>query len=279
MWKLEPTTIEQWDEKSTHVAFFDENGDSDMKYIVKCYHKGVKIDDFSKHFGLSSVLIRLEDFEKIRNDIINLKNKYWPPNGCYQYKTGLKKVCFHSREIRKQAEAFSKNVIGGTNFMSDLNDFMESLPISITYSFIDKEKHYEIYKNYAQSPYVLAVSFILERLVTKQLKDTDRVIIILESRGKKEDDKLLKHIMYILDHGTYYVSAGQFKKISGVYFNPKRMPKDDKKSYFGLEIADLCGYPIFKYCRNGTKDKAFKIIEPKIYSFPNIMGRGLKIFP
>ncbi|EDP10971.1 DUF3800 domain-containing protein [Amedibacillus dolichus] len=279
MWRDRPTVIEEWIEGATHVAFFDENGDADMSYITKCKLKGKKIDEFSKYFGLTSVLLEQNNFIDIMFSINAFKEKYWPDNGCYDFNGKYQKVCLHSREIRKQTGPFSKNIIGATNFMEDLNSLMGSLPMSITSSFIDKERLEQRYGSYAQSPYNISVTFILERLAERQLKDTDKVIIILESRGRKEDAIILDTIVRLIKYGTRYVSEKQFKKIIGVYFNPKRCQSDCKKSYFGLEIADLCAYPIFKYCRNHKEDKAFEIIKSKIYGYPEHLNYGIKRFP
>lgn len=236
MWREKPTIINEWIDEATHVAFFDENGDTDMQYITKCRRENKTIDDSSKYFGLTSVLLEHDDLPKIIYDITLLKNKYWPDEGCFMFGDKYQKVCLHSREIRRQKGPFSKNILSGTNFMEDLNDFMESLPISITSSFIDKEELSKKYGSYARSPYNLAITFILERLVKRQLKDTDKVIIILESRGKKEDEILLDSIVRLMKYGNAYVTSKEFKKIIGVYFNPKRCPDDCKKVIMDLKL-------------------------------------------
>lgn len=53
-----------------------------------------------------------------------------------------------------------------------------------------------------------------------------------------------------------------FNRITEIYFNPKRSA-DNSKAYIGLEVSDLCAYPIYKYCRYGTDDKAFHIVDIK----------------
>lgn len=280
MWKNKPTIIEEWIDGATHVAFFDENGDSDMGHIIKSKTKSKSIDELSSCFNLTSVLLEHDDMEKVAYDMVLLKNKYWPEDGCFLYKgNDYKKVCFHSREIRRQTGPFSKNILKDNGFMEDLNSYMESLPISITSCFIDKVRLYEKYGSFSQSPYNIAITFVLERLIIWQLKDTDRVIIILESRGRREDLIILDAIVRLMNFGTQYATPKQFAKIIGVYFNPKRSPEDCKKSYYGLEIADLCAYPIYKFCRSGVSDKSYNIIKSKIHGYPKVIGYGLKKFP
>ena len=79
-------------------------------------------------------------------------------------------------------------------------------------------------------------------------------IILLESRGYKEDSILLKHI------------------------NPK-WQDNYHTTTVGLEIADLFSYPIHKFLKLEKKDKAFKIIENKIIGYPEYLNKGLKVFP
>lgn len=280
MWRKRPTLVEYFPWEATHVVFLDENGDSDMSYLIKCKEKGMEVNTSSRYFGLTSVIISREDFGDVQKAIIDFKNKYWKPDGCFEFSDGVKKVCLHSREIRRGTGPFSKSVIKDHDaFMEDLSLTIQSLPISLTSAFIDKEKLYNKYKRLALSPYDLATTFVLERLVKGQLKDTDKAIIVLESRGKGEDAKLLSDIINLLDYGTDYVSKKQFSKIIGVYFNPKRCPNNCEKSYYGLEIADLCAYPIFSYCRGGKTSRPFNLLKTKIYGFPYCKGYGIKIFP
>jgi hypothetical protein len=45
--------------------------------------------------------------------------------------------------------------------------------------------------------------------------------------------------------------------------------KDKRENDIGIQIADLCAYPLISFVRSPDKDNpAFKIIEPKIYINP-----------
>lgn len=279
-WMIKPTSILYSSINFTHAIFLDENGDSDMSYIMKCVAGNKKIDENSKYFSVTSVLCKTEEIENIANNFNSIKNKFWPPEGCYEYPNGQHmKVCFHSNEIRRKKGPFSINAIDYDDFMVDLSNTMAGLPISLCSCFINKKLLYDKYGTYVKSPYNIAVTFILERIVKFQLKDTDKVIIILESRGKKEDIQVLDTIISFIKYGSTYVKKSYFNKIVGVYFNKKRPERDCKKTIFGLEVADLCAYPIFKYCKLDIKDCAFTLIEHKIYNYPNYEGRGIKKFP
>lgn len=223
-----------------------------------------------------------DDFLRIRDNITYLKNSYWE-DGKFLYKEKgsdrLKRVCFHSNEIRGQKGPFSKNIIDYEPFIIELSNFMRDLPITILSSTLDKYRHCVKYSN-PLHPYKLCLEFILERFVKYYLEGNKTGCIVLEARGKKEDMEILEHIKHIIDHGTNYVSSNYFSKIMSVYFNPKWCKSyNDQLSFFGLEIADLCSYPIHKYCKLNKKDPAFETIEDKIYCYPDYFGKGIKIFP
>lgn len=64
-------------------------------------------------------------------------------------------------------------------------------------------------------------------------------------------------------------------RIKGIYFNDKRNYQQTH-SYIGLEIVDLCSYPINKYIKLSKKDEAFLIIENKL---DKGIEKAIKRFP
>lgn len=278
-WRNRPKYIEYWPKNTDAIMFIDENGDPSLKNIIKKIKKGQEIDVNEKIFTITGCVINKKDFLKVRKDIISLKNKYWQ-GGKFNYGNNkVKRVCFHSSEIRGRKGPFSHKIIDYHNFITDLTNFMDDLPITIFSSTIDKEKHCKMYTK-PFHPYNLCLDFILERFVKYYLGSKQKGIIILEARGKKEDKFVLDHIKRVIDNGTYWVNRLYFKKINGVYFNQKWSKKHDEQlSYFGLECADLCSYPIHKHIKFATKDKPFEILERKIHGYPNYKGCGIKIFP
>lgn len=279
-WRNRPKFIDYCPNNIDYIMFIDENGDSNLKYVKKSILNNQSLDENNIYFTVTGVIIKSEDLKVIKDKIMEIKCKYWD-NGYYKY-DGIhkKRVCFHSREIRREKKPFSKNIINIKDFIQDLSNFLDYVPCNIISSTINKEKHYRSYYDNSEHPYNLSLNFVLERFVKYYLNDNETAIIILECRGKKEDREILNFIKNTIDFGTTYVSAKYFKKIKGVYFNSKWQESSNcLKSYFGLEIADLYSYPIHKYCRTGIKDKPFKILEKKLYKYPDYIGCGLKMFP
>lgn len=275
-WRNRPKFIDYCPPNIDYVFFIDENGTGEINYIQKNINKFKQSKEI---LTITGVAIKAKDLNYIKQQILNLKIKYWPPYGYYSYKNQPKRVCFHSREIRHQEGPFSQKIINYNAFIQDLSNTISNLPIQIFSSSIDKVAHVKKYVTPIH-PYNLSLNFIIERFVKYFLHNNQKAIIVIEAQGKKEDNFKLKYLKDFVDNGSDYVTREDLSKIKGIYFNEKWSKKANcLKSYFGLEIADLCSYPIHKYIKYGVKDPAYKCIENKIYGYPSYMGKGLKIFP
>jgi len=144
---------------------------------------------------------------------------------------------------------------------------------------INKKEYIKRYGKSAKDPYALSLSFIIERLIfyLDELNKETEVEIIAEKRGGKEDKKLLSQFNSTLDLGTYYISSDRLKKkIKKFEFKFK------KDNIIGLQVADLCAYPLAHHLLNsGEPYIPFRIIEEKIYCNKKgeYDGWGLKLFP
>lgn len=277
-WRNRPTFIDYCIPDVDYVMFIDENGDCDLKSIIKNIQNGIETMDNNIQFTMTGVVVRKDDLENIKNEVLELKCRNWE-EGYFKYKKNEKRVCFHSREIGRGEGPFSKELINRETFLNELTDVLSRIPANIISSSIDKLSHVKKYCN-PQHPYNLCLNFVLERLAKFYLKNNETAIIILEARGKVEDKELLNHIKYTIDNGTRYVNREYFTRIKGIYFNPKWQGNSEfKKSYYGLELADLYSYPIHRYCRLNKKDMSFNVLEHKLYRYPKYDGSGIKKFP
>lgn len=276
-WRNRPTTIDYVSKDITWVVAIDESGNPDLRYIQKAVKNGRQINDGDKQFTVTACAIKIDDFASVRDMVMDVKYKYWD-NAMFNYKGTNKRICFHSKEIRERRGAFNPSTIDYESFIKDVSSLIDKIPMRLYSANIDKWKHVNQYK-YPTDPYDLCLNFVLERLMF-DTGPNDTCYIILEARGKKEDKELLNRIKHLIDHGNNLNSANKFSKIKGVYFNPKWcQAEQEQKSYWELELADLCAYPIHKFLSYGKKDDAFKVLEKKICGYPRIIGRGLKSFP
>ncbi|MCX6152000.1 MAG: DUF3800 domain-containing protein [Ignavibacteriales bacterium] len=125
------------------------------------------------------------------------------------------------------------------------------------------------------NPYELSLKFILERLVILlRAAKQEKVRIIAESRGEKEDNELKLSFYEIIQKGTERIPKTEFQSRKFILsFLPKSM------NIIGTQIADLCGYPIGRYILNPHKEnKAYEVIKRKIMEKLNGWN-CFKVFP
>lgn len=241
--------------------FLDETGDHGLTFI----------DESFPIFLVVGCLFEESEYLKVSEEINALKNEFF----------GSNKVILHSRDIRKCEGTFQIlfDLELKKRFYEKLNKIISDAKFTIIAVAIDKKKYIEKYGRGAQNPYTICLSYILERLVfcTDQATEISTISIDIEKRGKKEDAQLLAHYNSIIDRGTYHVDSNRFKQRIANF-----MMKSKKDNEIGLQVADLCAYPIARHVLNSEEPYIpFKIIEGKLRKGANgrVDGYGLKTFP
>lgn len=242
-----------------YYLFLDESGDHGLKNIDKSFPV----------FVLCGVIFSEADYQNLRNDFNTIKHTFW----------GDHKVIFHSRDIRKCEKEFKilldNNV--KSKFYKKLDKIISESTYSVISSAIDKERYIKKYGKLRNDVYEIALSFIIERVVfylDSHTNHVNKLFLIIEKRGKKEDARLKQHVETLLQLGTYYVTPERLKA-----YQIKVEFRDKKQNINGLQMSDLIAYPIARYCMDKKRaNPAFEIIRPKIYSKGNKLY-GLKIFP
>ncbi|MFA5086483.1 MAG: DUF3800 domain-containing protein [Candidatus Paceibacterota bacterium] len=241
--------------------FLDETGDHGLSFV----------DGNFPIFVLVGCLFSDDEYNKICQKINEFKLEF--------FKTT--EVILHSRDIRKCEGPFQIlfDLEVKKKFYEKLNSILGESDFAVIGSGVNKEEHIKRYGRGAKDPYSLSLSFVVERLMfCLDKKGGDSVADIqIEKRGKNEDQQLLNQYNKILDSGTYYVSPDRLKR---------RIDKFDsafkKENIIGLQIADLCAYPLARHILNSSEPyPPFDIIKSKIYCNDdgNFDGYGLKVFP
>jgi hypothetical protein len=246
---------------ANYFFFLDETGDHGLAFIDKNF----------PIFLLCGCLIREDALRDIEARINQFKRDYFKTTG----------VILHSREIRKCEGAFQIlfDLELKAKFYKDLNRILGRGQYSLIGSGVNKEEHVKRYGKGARDPYALSLFFVLERTIfyLNTADKTSTVEILVEQRGKREDGQLLAHFNSILDQGTYYVPSGNFKaRVRRLSFHAK------KENIVGLQIADLCAYPLARHLVSPSEPYVpFDIIKGKLYCSPKgqTEGWGLKVFP
>lgn len=214
-----------------YYLFLDESGDHGLK----------KIDENFPIFLLCGILISENDYDLIRKEINQIKQKFWKNIN----------LILHSRDIRKCNNEFQ--ILFDLNikeqFYNSINSLISRDNYTILASSINKKAFIRKYGKLENDVYEIALSFVLERTVfcLDELENVDELEIIIEKRGKKEDLKLAKHLQKITQVGTYFVKPERIQKLG---FKTKFSWK--KENINGLQLADLIAYPTARYLLNPT---------------------------
>lgn len=196
-----------------------------------------------------------------------VKEKFW----------GTKEVIFHSSDIRRIRKEFQIlfDVDIKADFIRDINTLISGNNYHIIADGIQKEFYIRKYGKLS-NVYELCLSFIIERTVfcLDDIPTSKQLYLIIEERGKKEDQKLKEYLSKLLDRGTAFVSSERLRQLNiKIEFRPK------KANINGLQIADLIAYPIATYIIDKKRaNPAFDILSEKFYRKKG-KTYGLKTFP
>jgi len=241
---------------SDYIVYVDESGD----------HGLASIDPQYPVFVLAFCIFHKESYRAAASPALQaLKFRYF----------GHDMVVLHEHEIRKAIGPFKLLVDRATRerFMQDLNELIDSMPVTLVASVIQKVRLRERYSA-PQNPYHIALAFGLERVASflRSKKQAGRAThLVFECRGKKEDAELSTEFARVCAGANYRCETLPFE----ITF------ADKKTNCCGLQIADLFARPIGRKTMNpGEANRAFEIISRKLYSNSGrIEGLGLKVFP
>lgn len=240
---------------SEYIIYADESGDHSMDGVNKAYPV----------FVLAfCVFSKKTYFEEVVRHIKRFKFMFW----------GHDLVVLQSSKVRKRIDDFQflHDQEMRANFIEELNGAIDRSPFEVISMAIDKCHLKETYSQ-PSNPYELSLEQCIEEIYLF-LKDKGQyhklTHVILESRGRKEDDDLQVAFQKIVE-----------KRSSLQAMYPLELCFADKKTNnIGLQIADLVAYPIGRFLINPEQaNPAFKIIEKKFRCYPEHNGNGLKIFP
>lgn len=257
-WKNKPLVVYINDDVDYYL-FVDESGD----HILN------NINTNNDIFTVAGVVIEKNNYLKIEEEINTLKNKYWD-NGNFTPKQNIvKKVCFVSRDIRKEQKAFSRYYLSNiqyANFINELTILMKKLEYKIIASSINKNEFIKQNTNSSEL-YHIAMEFLVDKFVRYLHTKNSTGLIMMEARGKKEDAKLHQYFLEVYNNGLDNLSSKIVQKtlLGGFYFNGKwNIQKNNLDTFCGLEIADLVAHPLGHYVKTNEKSRPYSAFEDKI---------------
>ena len=243
-------------EFSDFIVYADESGDHGM----------VNIDQEYPVFVLVFCVMRKTDYiDSVVPAMQRLKFKFW----------GHDSIILHEHEIRKGEGDFAILRTARRlrkEFFSDLNALVESAPMTLFASIIDKKRLDTKHPDAPLNPYEISMIFCMERLrriLTAQDEHGKSVKVIFESRGKKEDADLEKQFCGIVRNKgwlkVWHNSLGydHGDDFSIFDFQPVFVPK--AANCPGLQLADLTARPIgLSHLRPNQPNRAWNIIKTKL---------------
>ena len=147
-----------------YYLFIDESGD----------HGLVNLDPSFPVFLLCGLLTSADNYDNTRNEINDLKRKFW----------ANKEVILHSRDIRKCDKEFQIlfDLDIKSAFYSIINDIIKNSKYRIISSAINKTRYIKTYGKLSNDVYELALSFIIERAIFSldEVIDTEKQLEIVK---------------------------------------------------------------------------------------------------
>ena len=243
-----------------YYVFIDESGEANV----------INVDPRFNIFVLCGVIFREDHYKVFDENLNKLKIKHF----------GDENIILHSYEMRKNIGAFKifqdKNVLSA--FYKDIELIFTEHSYKVIASIVHKEEYRKRYpdENFA---YEQSLKFLCERsmsLIGKGHKN-NTLHFCLEKRGERKDRSLKKSYTRIHRFGTDYKSTSDFQVC-----HPTLFFRGKTQNINGLQLADLCAYPIARRILSPKKNQpTYELFKSKLYRnrFGIVKGYGLKHFP
>lgn len=178
----------------------------------------------------------------------------------------------HSFKLRKRIDEFQflHDQKTRTLFIENLSVAIENSPFEIVSMAIDK-RHLKTFDSQLNGPYELSLQHCIDNIyqfLEEKHQHEKLTHIVIESRGKKEDDELQAAFQNIIKRQSSLQEAYPLKLLFA----------DKKTNSIGLQLADLVAYPIGRFLLDPEQvNPAFKVVEKKLLRYPDYSGSGLKV--
>lgn len=239
---------------SDYIVYVDESGDHGLTSIDPSYPIFVLVFCiFKKRDYVQAVVPLIQEF----------KLKHF----------GHDQVILHETDIRRDrgSFAFLKSKQLKTDFLNELTGIIQNTPFILVSTVIDKERYRQRHQA-VENPYHIGLRFGLERIFYCLRQPESITHIVVEQRGKVEDDELELEFRRICAGNNYLHKPLPFQLVFA----------DKKSNSAGLQLADLVARPIgLHILRPEQSNRAFEIVNDKFYknSRGDKHGYGLKCYP
>ncbi len=257
---------------SLYRIYIDEIGNSSMK---------VGLNQTDNYLTLSGVIIESEYYAKtLQPQLEALKKKYF---GYHPDEP----VIFHRSEIAYNKAPFQAlaNQQIKTQFDEEFLQLITEWDYQIIGVLLDKQAHCDMFEFWKNNPYHYCLEVIVE-LYHKFLSHKDaKGDVMIETRGKKEDNQLKTAFTQIYEIGTHNLEA-HFIQQHITSKNIKIKPKI--ANIAGLQLTDLLVYPchrhilkyyeLMDYTKETFSEKIIAVLQKKFFCYEGGHG-GIRHLP
>lgn len=249
-------------DKLKYYLFIDECGDHNLE----------KYDPGFPVFTLCGILVSRNNLKSLNKAFEELKFEIF----------GTKEIVIHSVDIRKWRGPFSvlENEKLRVRFFEGIERILSQHDVYVIVSCtILKEQLTKFcIRGEKDDVYGLSLSYLIERsifCVDNENKDkTPEISIVVERRGKNEDNRLLNYYNGLRNRGTKWVVAERLRsRISDFGF------KNKKDNIIGLQIADLIAYPVTIHLFHPERpNPSYEAVKHNIFQDNGVL-LGQKVIP
>ena len=213
--------------------YIDEVGNSDM---------GASQDPNHRYLSLTGVILELGYVDQVvHGQLEDLKRRYFGSHAD-------EPVILHRKELVNRKSPFEalRNPETESEFNLELLRLLRQLEYTVITTVIDKLEHQQRYRAWRFDPYHYCLHVILERYVMWLQRKNATGDVMAESRGRKEDVRLMESFEKVYQDGTEFVEAGQFV---ATLTSRQLKVKPKANNISGLQVADLLAHPSLKAAR------------------------------
>ena len=195
---------------------------------------------------------------------------------------GSKEVVIHSVDIRKWRGPFS--VLADRElrerFFSGIERILSRTEayVIVSCTILKEQLSKFCVRGEENDVYGLSLSYLIERSIfcVDNLKNDDvpEISVVVERRGKKEDNQLLNYYNGLRNWGTKWVTAERLRARIGDFGF-----KNKKDNIIGLQIADLIAYPVTIHLLHPDRyNPSYEAVRQNIFQDNGVL-LGQKVIP
>lgn len=151
-------------------------------------------------------------------------------------------IVFHRKDLVNKRPPFQalRNPLVESEFNSTLLQLLSDWDFRVITVVIDKLDHRNRYRVWHYHPYHYCLKVLLERFVLFLIRGNNKGDVMVESRGKVEDSKLIASYEYLFINGTENITCLQMEQ----RLTSKTLKiKKKNANIAGLQLSDLIAHP------------------------------------